>query len=69
MIVDIIIPDDLGLNIAISTDVESTKDDVKISGGRRHQQQQEVKVCVAQQALMHDSFVCFIFEVENLLVY
>ena len=42
---------DLGLNISIGTDVEAAEDDVEVSGGRRHQQQQEVKVCVAQQAL------------------
>ena len=42
---------DLGLNISISTDVESAEDDVEISCRRRHQKQQEVEVCVAQQAL------------------
>ena len=49
--VDIIIPSDLGLNISISTDVEATEDDVKISSWRRHQQKKKVKVCVAEQAL------------------
>ena len=46
-----IVGGDLGLNISISTDVESAEDDVEVSGRRRHQQQHEVEVCVAQQAL------------------
>ena len=46
-----IVGGDLGLNISISTDVESAEDDVEVSGRGRHQQQQEVEVCVAQQAL------------------
>ena len=41
----------LSLNISIGTDIESAEDDIEVAGRRRHQQEEEVEVRVAEQTL------------------